>query len=97
MSEIVTVDEYWGTVYVSISREHTDTEHRWWFDVSSEGDLVFISEVIEWTDITETGRTSDGRHYVDESYAEVTDRVVDVLDEWGFDGEIYEAGRETAV
>jgi hypothetical protein len=81
MAEL-TVEQYWGAV---LARESTERqEHRWWFQTTDAGRLVFISDVIEYQG-DEHADIAEGRHYHREANAEIPDRVTEQLFAEGYD------------
>lgn len=72
----IEVREEGGSVLVS-AHDEAEMEHRWWFDPTEAGRLVFVSEVIHYED--------DSRHYVEEHEAVVPDPVHDALEAEGYD------------
>lgn len=83
----IQVDDFMGAVLVK-ANDKAEQTHRWWFDRTDEGRLVFCAEVIAYTEdysfMTETG----GRHYVPENEMDVPDKVRDALQDEGFDTDI---------
>lgn len=65
--------------------DEAEQHHRWWFDVTAAGRLVFISEVIHFEDMDRDAAGLDGRHYVDEDEAEVPPKVETALADAGYD------------
>lgn len=78
----VTVEKACGLVLVR-GNDKADMEHRWWFETTEAGRLVFVQEVIECDERFE-GDLSVGRHFVPEDRAEVPDKVADALHENGY-------------
>lgn len=82
----IEVKNYWGSVLAEAT-DKAHHNHRWWFETTEAGRLVLISEVIHF-DADGDSVVDDlltGRHYVDESKADVPDRVREVLEGEGFD------------
>lgn len=52
--------------------------HRWWFDETDAGRLVFVSEVVQYKEDAHPEMTA-GRHYMDEHKAEIPARVEKAL------------------
>lgn len=80
----VTIREEMGYV-LAVADDEADMEHRWWFDRTEKDRLVFVCEVIE------DGGASGAqpvRHYVEESEADVPDRVRDAIRDDGWEMEI---------
>jgi hypothetical protein len=88
----IEVSEECGCVLVR-ANDKADQEHRWWFDETDAGRLVFISEVIHFTDMQHEQVGLDGRHYVPEREADVPPKVESALDDEGYRGVFDTDGR----
>lgn len=80
----INVDEHFGCVLARAS-DKANQCHRWWFDKTEKDRLVFISEVIHYSDLDRGPHGLDGRHYVPESEADVPDTIRESLADAGFD------------
>jgi hypothetical protein len=80
----IDVNEHFGCILVS-STDDANQRHRWWFDRTEKDRLVFISEVIHYSDLDMGEHGLDGRHYVPESEAAVPDAIRESLIEAGYD------------
>jgi len=68
------VERAWGGLVVRADK-HNGMEHRWWFDETDDGRLVFCGEIIEFANLHERDLGLDARHYVDEKKMAVPTRV----------------------
>lgn len=84
MSEGINVGTVGGLVLVRAT-DKAEQEHRWWFDETEAGRLLFGSEIIGYDE----GR----RHYVPEDEMEVPDRVRDELEAEGYETILDTEGR----
>lgn len=78
-----------GCVLVT-ANDKANQEQRWWFDETDAGRLVFISEVIHFTDMDHEKIGIDGRHYVPEREADVPDKVRGALEAAGYDDGVFD-------
>jgi hypothetical protein len=80
----IDVRHTWGCVLAE-ARDSAEQKHRWWFDETDAGRLVFISEVIHFEDLDDNDVGIDGRHYVDEADADVPPKIHDALADEGYE------------
>lgn len=90
MAEI-SVRRTWGCLLVEKADSHS--KHRWWFEQTKSGRLVFISQVAEY-DKNEHPSLVEGRHYVSQEEAEVPENVRDALEDEGFERIFDSDGKE---
>lgn len=74
MTEQVVIRERWGAV-LAIATDNAGTTTRYWFDETSDGELVHFAEVIE---------LPSGRQYVEEGEMLVPPKVEEALKEHGY-------------
>jgi len=82
--------EYWAGCVAAIVNSRPDQEHRWWFQETDGNRLVFVSEVVHFKDLDKEKSDVDGRHFKDESEAEVPDHVGSAVDAESYDGRVTE-------
>lgn len=70
------------------SSDPADMPHRWWFDVTEEGRLVFVGEVVD------VGVGGNSRHYVEGEDAAVPDSIRAELRDEGYEMIVDTSGRE---
>lgn len=78
----IEVSDECGCVLVRAT-DKAGMEHRWWFDETDAGNLVFVGEVVHYDEDAHPTLTA-GRHYVPEDEASVPPRVEEALDEQDF-------------
>lgn len=87
----IEVSDKFGCVLVRAT-DKAGMEHRWWFDETDAGRLVFVTEVVHYD--KDTGAmVASGRHYVPEDEASVPPRIEEALDRRGHEGLVDIDGR----
>lgn len=76
------VQDFAGGVVVTRTME--GGQRRWWFDRTDGGRMVFAAEILDYDEDISPLVDEPGRVYVSEKEMEVTDEVVEALDDEGF-------------